>query len=67
MSALGVRSAEPDPGVHTDLEIAPVRSRAERAAFVNLPYDAYRGQATWRAPLRFERKAQLDPIRGWRT
>ncbi len=37
-----------------------VRSRAGRADFASLPYRAYRHLPNWRAPLRFERKAQLD-------
>lgn len=43
------------------LRIEAVTDRAGRAAFVSLPYDAYRHLPTWRPPLRFERKAQLDP------
>ncbi|WP_084399841.1 hypothetical protein [Henriciella aquimarina] len=49
------------PSVGEKLRIEPVCSRAERKAFVNLPYDAYRHVPNWRPPLRFERMAQLDP------
>lgn len=41
--------------------VAPVRTRADRAAFLDLPYRAYRNLPAWRAPLRFERAQQLDP------
>lgn len=44
-----------------ELTVCEVNSRADRAAFVDLPYRAYRDVAHWRAPLRFERKAQLEP------
>ena len=43
------------------LRVVPVASVADRAAFLDLPYRAYRGQPGWRAPLRMERAAQLDP------
>ncbi|GAW33333.1 hypothetical protein RA2_00369 [Roseovarius sp. A-2] len=43
------------------LRVTPVASAADRAAFLDLPYRAYRGQPGWRAPLRMERAAQLDP------
>lgn len=45
------------------LSVRPVRSRAEHAAFLDLPYRAYRSLPAWRAPLRYERAAQLDPRR----
>lgn len=45
----------------SDLRVEAVSDRAGRAAFVNLPYDAYRRLPEWRPPLRFERMAQLDP------
>ncbi|MDA3856764.1 MAG: N-acetyltransferase [Roseovarius sp.] len=43
-----------------DITVSEATSRADRAAFVDLPYRAYRDVAHWRAPLRFERKAQLE-------
>lgn len=45
------------------IRVAPVTSRAERAAFLDLPYRAYRGDPAWRAPLRMERADQLDPAK----
>jgi len=44
----------------SDITVSEATSRADRAAFVDLPYRAYRDVAHWRAPLRFERKAQLE-------
>lgn len=38
-----------------------VESAAERRVFLDLPYRAYRHLPEWRAPLRFERSAQIDP------
>jgi hypothetical protein len=57
-AGLAVAAAELDrPG----LRIEQVAGRKDRAAFVDLPYSAYRNLPAWRAPLRFERMAQLDP------
>ena len=39
------------------------QSDAASAAFVDLPYALYRGEAAWRAPLRMERRAQVDPAK----
>ena len=50
-----------DPDASSNIRIEPVTGARGRQAFVDLPYDAYRGMENWRAPLRFERKAQLDP------
>lgn len=50
-----------EPAGASALRIEPVTSARGRQAFVDLPYDAYRSLETWRAPLRFERKAQLEP------
>ncbi|PWE34137.1 hypothetical protein DDZ14_02340 [Maritimibacter sp. 55A14] len=41
----------------------PVSGRADRRAFLDLPYRAYGGMDAWRPPLRFERAAQIDPKR----
>lgn len=43
--------------------IKQVQTAAERRAFLEIPYRAYRGLPAWRAPLRFEREAQIDPRR----
>ncbi|ABI77389.1 conserved hypothetical protein [Hyphomonas neptunium ATCC 15444] len=40
-----------------------VESAAERRTFIELPFRAYRHLPAWRAPLRFERAAQIDPKR----
>lgn len=42
------------------VSIRRVESTADRGAFVDLPYRAYRDLPEWRAPLRFERAAQVD-------
>ena len=47
----------------SDLTIVEVTDARTRAAFLDLPYDIYRGDPAWRAPLRFERAQQLDPRR----
>ncbi|MGF6859903.1 hypothetical protein ABIE69_000458 [Rhodobacteraceae bacterium MBR-64] len=43
------------------VSVALATSRADRAAFIDLPYRAGRDLPGWRAPLRFERAAQIDP------
>ena len=43
------------------LKIIPVKTKAEVKAFLDLPYDLYRGDENWRAPLRFERKDHMSP------
>jgi GNAT superfamily N-acetyltransferase len=45
------------------LEIRPVSTKAERLAFVDLPYRLYAQEPTWVPPLRFERKKHLDPAK----
>ena len=45
------------------VEVRAATTRTDRAAFIDLPYRAYRDLPAWRAPLRFERRAQLDPAR----
>ena len=47
----------------SELNIVKVADARSRAAFLDLPYDIYRNDPTWRAPLRFERAQQLDPRR----
>jgi len=45
------------------ITVAPVRSRAERRAFIELPYRLYRGDPCWVPPLRSEVAELLDPRR----
>jgi GNAT superfamily N-acetyltransferase len=45
------------------IDVRPVTTRRERAAFLRLPWRLYRGERNWVAPLRFERKQFLDPRR----
>jgi hypothetical protein len=41
--------------------IAAVASPADRKAFLDLPYRAYRNDPSWRPPLMIERATQIDP------
>lgn len=41
------------------LNIIAVTSKAHEGAFLNLPYELYKADENWRAPLKFERKANL--------
>lgn len=43
------------------VRIVPVRDRAARERFLDLPHRLYRGDPNWVAPLRFERRRFLDP------
>lgn len=45
------------------LSVRKVESAADRKAFLEVPYRAYGRLPEWRAPLRFERAAQIDPAR----
>lgn len=42
------------------LEVIPVAGRAERRAFLELPWRLYRDDRAWRAPLRLERRLHLS-------
>ena len=46
-----------------EVEIRPVRTRSELAAFIRLPWRLYRGAANWVPPLISERKRHLDKRR----
>ena len=41
--------------------VVPVRSKAERDAFIDLPYRLHEGDPNWVPPLRMERSDALDP------
>ena len=43
------------------IRIVQVSSPAEMKAFINLPYDLYRKDATWRPPLRMMQADQFNP------
>jgi len=45
----------------TQLEIISVQTRAQHKLFLDLPYKLHKSDPNWRAPLRFERAAQIDP------
>ena len=47
--------------VADSVTVRPVATKADRKAFLRLPYDLYRGDPAWRPPLRLERAMQLDP------
>lgn len=43
------------------VDIRPIKSASEEKQFLSFPYDLYRDDPLWRAPLRFERQEQLNP------
>ncbi len=42
------------------LDIQHITTRGDKAAFINYPYDLYRGEAHWRPPLRMERRDHMS-------
>lgn len=46
------------------VRIERVVTKKERAVFMDLPWQIYRGNPAWVPPLRFDLRAQLDPARG---
>ncbi|MBU8894775.1 N-acetyltransferase [Corallococcus sp. H22C18031201] len=49
------------PPMPVDVQISPVRSAADRMAFIRFPYSVYRNDPNWVPPLEMERKDFLDP------
>ncbi len=43
------------------ISVIPVAGKTQLKQFLDFPYDLYRGEPHWRAPLRFERATQIDP------
>ncbi|MEM8775611.1 MAG: hypothetical protein AAGF53_11300 [Pseudomonadota bacterium] len=48
-------------GTHASYDISPVRTKQDKAAFLELPFRAYRSDPNWRAPLRMMQADQLSP------
>lgn len=42
------------------IDITLVDGKADKAAFINFPYDLYRGEPQWRPPLRMERRDHIN-------
>lgn len=61
MSGAPLASLPAEPQVAGDVTVEAVTTAAQRRAFLDLPYRAYRDLPAWRAPLRLERKAQINP------
>src|SRR5262249_20789815 len=51
------------PPMSSELEVRPVSTAAEHAAFLELPYRIQGGDPHWVPPLRMERREHLDPRR----
>jgi len=51
------------PSLAGAISVHPLEAAADRKAFLDIPYTAYGHLADWRAPLRFERAAQINPTR----
>ncbi len=47
----------------TDITVASVTDKPRLKQFLEFPYDLYRGEPNWIAPLRFERAVQINPDR----
>src|SRR5689334_2460303 len=57
LQQLRPRRAAPAP----DVEIRPVRSAADRDAFILFPFELYKNDPTWVPPLIADRKKFFDP------
>jgi GNAT superfamily N-acetyltransferase len=44
-----------------NISIIAVETASQLKEFIQFPYDLYRGEENWVAPLRFERATQIDP------
>ncbi len=49
------------PPLPSDVTVTPVRSGADRTAFIRMPFPLYRGDPNWVPPLEMERRDFLDP------
>jgi GNAT superfamily N-acetyltransferase len=45
----------------SSVSVSPVRSRSDRRVFINFPYELYRGDKHWIAPLRMDTKNLINP------
>ncbi len=45
------------------LTVVPVTNKAELKQFIKFPYDLYKDEPNWIAPLRFERMTQINPAK----
>jgi len=48
-------------GQSKHITVVPIIDKAQLKQFLDFPYDLYRGEANWIAPLRFERATQINP------
>ncbi|WNG26964.1 N-acetyltransferase [Cystobacter fuscus] len=51
----------PLPPLPANVEVTPVRTSAERTAFIRFPYTIYRGDPNWVPHLEMERRDFIDP------
>ncbi|HEX8435621.1 N-acetyltransferase, partial [Archangium sp.] len=49
------------PPLPTNVEVTPVRTSADRTAFIRLPYSIYQGDPNWVAHLEMERRDLMNP------
>ena len=47
--------------MHSEISIVPVADKRALKQFLQFPYDLYRGEPNWVAPLKFERAVQINP------
>ncbi|HVG63743.1 MAG TPA: N-acetyltransferase [Hyalangium sp.] len=53
----------PRPVAPADVTVTPVRSSADKIAFIRMAYSIYQGDPNWVPPLEMERKDFLDPAK----
>jgi len=54
-------SESKSPPLPTNVEVTPVRSSADRTAFIRLPYSIYQGDPNWVPHLEMERRDFMNP------
>ncbi|MBM7116480.1 N-acetyltransferase [Archangium primigenium] len=60
-AAQPMTAGSPSPTPSARVEVAPVRTSAERTAFIRFPYTIYQGDPNWVPPLEMERRDFMDP------
>ncbi|ATB33843.1 N-acetyltransferase [Melittangium boletus] len=61
VAAESLAAESPSPPLSARVEVTPVRTSAERTAFIRFAYTVYQGDPHWVPPLEMERRDFMDP------
>jgi len=61
VAAESLAAESPSPPLSARVEVTPVRTSAERTAFIRFSYTVYQGDPHWVPPLEMERRDFMDP------